>query len=494
MLKQVFMCTLIFLLSSNLTYAKIKPVSQKYYGPEFNSSYVLPEVNEPKIVERIKNSESKRRPANTSSLDESMMSVKLKEIIKRVHTLKTSEDFEAVLTELNSNYDSYPNDVKFYITQVETIKSFRGIAYRLAALLEKKSNFLHSQILTQVKKIAANSNVLLPYQHIKAGFEYITSPYITANGKLVETFKDEKEIQNYIATEIIPALIKSTKRLEALDLTEPVIWDQRATYGDESFIDNIKRFKLIGEFEKNIALGASYSSLSSLAILVSYNVDKAFDLYKDIGFLFGFDGFGILNAVNGVSSEKISKVIRKPQFEHIGTLLPTGAKWMSFAYISSQRAMKRLNDAWTNSEIGRVNGDSYIVNTDFLNINRENITDNIKTINRIIWSKDIESLRSTVTGEVIQINYHEWFSNPPKDLKAFLPIAFETGKNVSRKIVSGVAAGRVVSYRNYTEGMAKAYNVASFAPYFPNIKTQDDVFKTARVLSHMNGDWLKLAK
>lgn len=493
MFKRTLICT--FLATSMLQTGMAKTGKMKNFGPVFNASmYSLPEVSEPKVVERIKNSEKKRRPANSSNIDESMMSQEMKKIIQKLHTAKTSEDYEEFLTELNAKYDTYPKDVQFYITQMSSAKAFRGIVYRLRPLFEKKSSFLHSQVLTYVKKMAISSSVLLPYEHVGAGFEYISSPFIDSNGKMVEAFKDEKDIQAFLAKEVLPLVLTSVKRLEALDLSDGIVWDQRITFGEKSFLDNIKRFKLIGEFEKNISLASAYSGLASMSVMLAYNVDHSIDLYKQVGFLYGLDGFGIFNKVDGVSAEKVAKVLRKPEFAQTGTLNEGGEKWMEYAYSNSLRSIKRLNDAWTNSADERKNGETFIVNTNYLNINREVISENISMANRIAWSTGIESLRSGVTGEVVQVNYHAIYATPAKDLKDFLPTSFESGKSVSRKVAKGNGIGQTLNYRNYTEGRAKSYNLKVYETYFPSIKTQDDVFKAARVMSHMQGDWLKIIR
>ncbi len=488
----LIICALIaFQFSFNVS-AKMK---SHYSASKFEPSLVsLPDVNENKVLERLKISEKKRKPAANSNIDESMMSSELKKIINRVHECKSSEDLEDLFTELNKNYDSYPKDVQFYITQALPMKSMRGMVYRLKPMFEKKSKFIHSQVLSWVKDAASSMKVLMPYEHIEAGFEYVASPYISQDGKVVASFKDEKEIQEYIAKEVMPLIVLSVKRLEALDLTDPVVWDQRISFGPKSFGDNVKRFKLIGEFEKNMVLSSAYSSLSSIAVFLAYNIENSIELYKEVGFLYGLDGFGFFNKVDGVSVEKIATVMRKPRFEQTGTLLANSEKWMEYAYTTSLKSIKRLNDAWSMSEEDRKNADSFIFNTGYLSINRDLISENINMANRIAWSKSAESMRSAVTGEVIQVSYHTMFSNPPLDLKEFLPVTFERGNTITRKVSKGIGSGQTLTYRNYSEGMAKSYNVKAFTPYFPNIKTQDDVFKTARVLSHMQGDWLKLIR
>lgn len=465
----------------------------KYSAPHFDKQqYWLPEVNEDAIIKRIKTSEKKRKPANAMMIDESMMSAELKSIEKRIHAIKTSEEYSELFAELNEKYDTYPKDVQFYIAQVLPMKAFRGIFYRVRPLFEKNSRFIHSNALTFVKSLSTKANTYLPYEHVNAAYEFVSSPYYASKDALVGTFSSEQEVQTFVAKEIIPLIRLSAQRLENLDLTEPVVWDQRILYGKDTFQDGINRFKLIGELEKNIALSAAYGSLSQLSTLMAYNLSNTLKMYKDVGVLFGFDGFGLFNNIDGVSAEKVAKVIRKSDYQKTGTLLDGGKEWMMYAYQASQKSVKRMNVAWEQTSSERKEEGFYMVNTGFFNVSREKMNENINIINRVVFSSGVETLRSAVTGEMIQLNYSELYKNPPTDLKSFLPTDFERENKVSRKISSGVGMGQMITYRNFSDGSATSYNLQSFKSYVPSIKTQDDVNRSLRVLSHIQGNWLTL--
>ncbi|MFA6236579.1 MAG: hypothetical protein WC635_04550 [Bacteriovorax sp.] len=467
--------------------------SVKYSAPHFDKQeYWLPEVNEDAIIKRIKTSEKKRKPANSMMVDESMMSSELKSIEKRIHAIKTSEEYSTLFAELNEKYDTYPKDVQFYIAQVLPMKAFRGIFYRVRPLFERNSKFIHSNALTFVKSLSAKANIYLPYEHVDAAYQFVSSPYYTSKDSLVGTFSSEQEVQTFVAKEIIPLIRLSAQRLEKLDLTEPVVWDQRILYGKDTFQDGINRFKLIGELEKNIALSAVYGTLSQLSTVMAYNLSNTLKMYKDVGVLFGFDGFGLFNTIDGVSAEKVSRVIRKSEYQQTGTLLEGGKEWMMFAYQASQKSVKRMNLAWEQSSTERKEEGLYMANTGFFNVSREKVNENINIINRVVFSSGVETLRSAVTGEMIQLNYSELYKNPPMDLKAFLPTRFEKESKVSRKVSSGVGMGQTLTYRNYSEGTATSYNLQTFKSYVPSIKTQDDVYRSIRVLSHIQGNWLTL--
>jgi hypothetical protein len=480
------------LIQSSLAFSKPKSdiVKRSPFVPE---KFNFPVWNEEEIVMKLKASEKKRKPANSASIiDQSMMSKELKDMQARIHGLKTSEGMDSLLTELDKNYDSYPTDLKFYVTQVMPVKAFRGLFYRLKPLFDGKSNYVHSQILTTAKSMATKVQVFLPYEYADAGFQFVSTPFIREDGRIVEGFGVEEDLQVWMINELLPLVNSSIARLEKLNLVDPVVWDQKMVFGPKSFGDDVNRYKLVGEFEKNLAISSLYSSVASMATARAYSVENAIGLYKEVGFLYGFDGFGIFNRIDGVSAEKVSKVMKKAEFAETGTLIPDGDKWMAYAYSATQKSLKRLIDAWNLTSDDRKNENLYAFNMGFVNVNRDEVEDNLKILNRVISSKGTESLRSAVTGEVVQVNYSKLFSSPPKDLKAFLPTQFDKNKNSSREVTLTDGTKKTLNYRNYAQGSASGWDVKKYETYFPSIKSNDDVYRTVRVLNHIQGNWLSI--
>ncbi len=453
----------------------------------------FPVWNEEEIVMKLKASEKKRKPANSANvIDQSMMSKELIAMQARIHSLKTSEAMDSLLDELDKNYDSYPNDLKFYVTQIMPVKAFRGLFYRLRPLFDGKSNFVHSQILTSAKSFATKVQIYLPTDYAEAGFQYISSPFIMKDGRIVEGFGVEEDLQVWMINELLPLVNSSIVRLEKLNLVDPVVWDQKMVFGPKSFGDDVNRYKLVGEFEKNLAVSSLYGSVASMATARAYSVENAIGLYKEVGFLYGFDGFGLFNRIDGVSAEKVSKVMRKPEFAVTGTLIPDGDKWMAYAYSSTQKSLKRLVDAWNLTSDERKNENLYAFNMGFINVNRDEVEENLKILNRVVSSKGVESLRSAVSGEVVQVNYAKLFTTPPQDLKAFLPTQFDKNKNASREVTLSDGTKKTLNYRNYAQGSANGWDLKKFENYFPSVKSNEDVYKTVRVLNHIQGNWLSI--
>lgn len=479
------------LFQASVAYSKPKTnilVKSPFKTEKFN----FPAWSEDDAIMKMKASEKKRKPANSAMIDDSMMSKELKAIQVKIHAVQSSEGMETLLTELDKNYESYPTDVKFYITQIMPIRAFRGLFYRLKPLFDGKSNFVHSQILTTAKSMATRVQLYLPYDYADAGFEYISTPFMNSSGKMVESFETEEDLQVWMVNELLPLVNTGIARLEKLNLVEPVIWDQKMVFGPKAFGDGINRFKLIGEFEKNLSLSGLYNSVATIATSRAYSVENAIGLYKEVGFLYGFDGFGLFNRIDGVSAEKVSKVMRKPEFKITGTLIVDGGQWMEYAYRSTQKSIKRLIVAWNLSSSERKDENLYAFNTGFINVNRDEVEENLKIINRVVTSKEVESLRSAVTGEIVQLNFSKLFNSPPKDLKAFLPTSFDQKKNSSRSVVLADGSTKTISYRNFAQGSANGWDLKEFENYFPSVKSNDDVYRTLRVLNHIQGNWLAI--
>lgn len=456
-------------------------------SPFIPSQLTFPESKEEEIIKNLKMSSSQRRPANNLQVTQGQIK-ELTTLVNELHSLKTSEEIEAYLQKLDANYDQYPNNVKFYIASIIPMTAFRGMFYRLRPMFESNSSFLHSEILTFAKSMASRMNVYLPFQHVDAVYEYVSSPYFVGQ-KEVASFSQESDVQIWQVQELLPRILKSIKRLEALNLVDPVIWDQRIAFGPKSFQDDLGRFKQIAEFEKNIAVASLYQSVAAICIARAYSVDNAIKLAKDTGKLYGFDGFGF-SSVEGVSAQKMTKVMKMGAFKNTAVLMPDGQQWMKVAYEATKKSIGRIKRAWNYSASLRNDEKTYVFNVGFLNINREEIEQNLELMERVVMSQGIESMRSAVTGEIVQVNFRNIFINPPKDLKAFLPSRFEIGATKVRSVKMADGTSKKLTYRNYEEGRAIGWNTGAFTPYFPSVNADADIERTLRVLSHAGGNWL----
>nr|WP_295903577.1 hypothetical protein [uncultured Bdellovibrio sp.] len=449
-----------------------------------------PDVTVPTLKQIIEKSESRRSPAQAGNISEAQMSPELREIRDRFFKVKTSDELAQMLSDLDANYDKLPNDAKFFAAQILPAQALRGFVFRAKSVFEKRSPGVHSAVLTVAKNTATNFRIYLPQDNMAVVEEYFMSPYYE-NGKLVSTFNDEADIQGWLAGPFREQILKADERLGKLNLSEPVVWDQRFSFGPDSFKDGVNRFRLIGELEKSMVRSAMMTSVASLSFLRAYNIRGSIDLSRDLGRLYGVDGF--LSQVDGVSARKITNTINK--YPQIGTLLPDGEAWMKSSLNASRWAVAHAWSAWQASSESRKNENLYAIDSGYWRVNRHDVEQNLELLYRVVASDSSEKMRSSVTGEVIEIRYADFFNKPPKDLKAFLPTAFDTRSKVTREaVVDTKGSKKALTYRNYAEGSPEKWNVSAYSPYFPSVKKDDDVFKSVRVLSHSGGNWLNITR
>lgn len=449
-----------------------------------------PDVAVPTLKQIIEKSESRRSPAQAGGLTEAQMSPELRNIRDQFFKVKTSDEMALMLSDLDAKYETLPTDAKFFAAQIIPIQSLRGFVYRARSVFEKRSRGVHSAVLTVAKDTATNFRIYLPQDNMAVVEEFFMSPYYV-KGNLVSVFNDEADIQGWLAGPLREQILKADERIGKLNLSEPVVWDQRFSFGPDSFKDGVNRFRLIGELEKSMVRSAMMTSVASLSFLRAYNIRGSIDLSRDLGKLYGIDGF--LSQVDGVSARKITNTINK--YPQIGTLLPDGEAWMKSSLHASRWAVAHAWSAWQASSDSRKNENLYAVDSGYWRVNRQDVEQNLELLYRVVASDSSEKMRSAVTGEVIEIRYADFFNKPPKDLKVFLPTGFDTRSKVTRNAVADAKGDtKPLTYRNYAEGSPENWNVSAYTTYFPSIKKNDDVFKSVRVLSHSGGSWLNITR
>ena len=222
----------------------------------------------------------KRRPAG--ALSESMMSEPYKEFRDKILAADTPQKLQTLLIKARvefdyverqakangGNYpDTWPDDKRFFVAQVIPVIASRSLYYRLRPLLEfhdrdkKNEGLVHSLSVTFARNVASAVDLMLPYQHSKAAFKYISEPFhIPADSplwaavdKVVDqygqgtpdekaaykkqlraqeafeakrTFSTAQEVQDFMRNETYPLLQDCERRVKSIDLaSKNVVWD-----------------------------------------------------------------------------------------------------------------------------------------------------------------------------------------------------------------------------------------------------------------------------
>lgn len=440
-------------------------------------------------VKTAKQRSGERKIANAVS--EEMMSPEFRNFRDRFLKITTSEQYDAMLNELEAGYSKYPTDMKYVAARMAPLKNLRGFLYKLTPVMEREK-ITHSYFLTVVRRMVAQMTLFFPFDHADATFEYFAKPYME-NGNLVSQYKTLREFQNHLGLGLYPSMIESANRIASLNFSkDKVIWDNKIMNGSESFVDDIARFRILGEAERNATMFRLHRGMAFLNRFVAYNIENLMPYVKDMGKLYGIDGF--FSEVDGAPSYVRVKVARKKKYKDLFTLSKNGKEWMTQSLGHIQESVKYLR--LLNEELKDAPANSFArINPVRVAAWEREINSGLETLEAVVNGPT--ELRSPVTGEVIQVNLPAFYTNPPSDMKKFLPIAWDTSSKtiktdmkVKKTVFSKNDKKDVqvpVEYRNYYWGRPTAWNASYYKTYFPSIKNDQDVARHIRIFRQSFG-------
>ncbi|WP_127718394.1 hypothetical protein [Halobacteriovorax sp. HLS] len=450
----------------------------------------------PKLIKQAQKRHNSRKVANFNAIDLSLMSTEYKGMVEKIINADSADKIAKLISELEPKLDDMPADAKFLGTQLVMLKPFRGLIYRMIPLVEKEK-ITHSYLRNQVKIVASNMRVYLPMEHWEAGFEYMTEPYLAKNGKIVTQFDDDKsflkvtksgteKFQDFVGNEVYEAMATAANRIETIDFSEkPMVWDNKASSGKKSFKDDFEdiRYRNLGEAERYIALSSLHFGMHYLNYLVSYNIEGSLKLSKDIGKLYGIDGF-FRGEIEGVPSYKWVKKVNSKSYENIGKLRKGYKANMALSYDHLKEGVRNLRIA--REELRNESASRFLaIDPAKLNAWDENIERQFKHI-ECLTNDQKEStpsacpIRSAVTGHTVIVDLKGFYMNPPNDLKAFLPTSWDTKTKMIKK------HGK--EFPNYKWGTPTQWNVSVYKKHvFPQITSDQDIPKYVRTLRQAFG-------
>ncbi len=447
------------------------------------------------LIKKAQARKFKRKIANID--DESEMSPLLKKYRDRMVEAKVPADIDAILSDYQSTekFDQFPYDLKFYAAMLAPYQTMRGLVYRLAPVAEKQ-RITHSALLTSVLNLVSNVRVFTPQKNAEALMEYLVQPYKTANGKVVSQFKTFAEFQDYLTNVVYQSVLEASVRLKTLgEINGRVVWDNKIGTGPDSYKDNWKRYRYFYEVDRNMSLLSLNLGMSYLKSLSSYDVENVLDLVKEQGKLYGVDGF-LWGQEDGVSAYDRTKLLYskfgfknckadarfKKEYKKLFTLRKNGKDDMHIAFLHLNESVRLLRIVWEDLR-GRSEDEKAIINPSKVLPWEKDVDRNLDILESAMEGPIMA--RSRVTGETATVDIPTMYSNPPADMKVFLPYCF----NLDSKTMK-TAEG--IKYRNFHYGEAKKWRVNKFKMYYPDLKTDDDVFRAARVFNQLGGKWVQL--
>lgn len=448
----------------------------------------------PKLIKIAKTKHKNRKIANIDN--EADMSDMLKVYRDRIVNAKFPKDIDSVLADFESEkkYESFPQDLKFYAARMAPLRKLKGSVYRLIDIA-KESNMAHSQLITRMMDIANDIRIVSPSRNVDAYVKYLVEPYYVSDKKVISKFKDVSEFQNYLKTDVMKALNLSARRIQQLDEISKVVWDNRIIKGPNSFKDDFKRYRYIYEIDRQAALVALNVGMANVAAMSAYNIDNIVELLKNQGRLYGFDGF-FIGKTDGVSSYDRTKLFyRKIGFKNckknnkfrskyktLYKLKRDGKEQLALSYKHLYEATRRVRLVWEDLRT-RSEDEKAIFNPGRIIPWDNEIESNLSTFEEVLAGQT--QVRKMTTGETAKINVPAMFTNPVSDLKKLFPYCFDLGSKTF-KTQEGL------KYRNYRYGQATEWRYEEISKYLPEVKSQQDFFRSIRVLRNLGGRWSQI--
>lgn len=445
--------------------------------------------------------------------------------------VRTADELAAVIAFAQDNYEKLQPDAKLLAIYLSALEPFRGLTVRLYPLFEKNKEFkqvpvAHAAAVTALRLTATGLNVFLPTPQWKAGFSYLTEPYVAMG----EDIRTEAEFKNYVRTKVDPSVALVSRRLKALinkSKDTKIYVDTRVLNQTANFAHEKDRFFLLGQAELRLLLSNSLLLQSGIQSALAYKWEGLLKATDSLANVYGFQNW---MSVDGATAEGRTKVLAKFKGK-LFVAAEHNRLHMASSYLYLIESIREAKLAWSAlNEKNRLNDFSNLIDPRVVVPFNRPIQSSFQTLESIIPSDDqmkqigmaiksqsakdldqftkvalIES--AAVRGETIKVDVQKFFlSQPPSDLMDFLPgvspgtssavspAAFEQGPKLFLPTEKGaehqLARLTGKEYRNFRRGSPIAWNLNAFNPYFPDVKDSKGVQDAARILSQVWGGWL----
>lgn len=426
-------------------------------------------------------------------------SPEMKTFVDELGSIKNSVDLANIVnkhvavyeTALKQNkLEDLPQDYLFFTSLLEPISSLRGIAHRVYGLFEKNAakaggynGVVFREFYTsRLQAMASFINTYYP-SNGRAYFEFFTRPY-KGVGK---SFSSTHEIQNFMMGDIYPKIQNALVALDAvgnIEIKKPIAIDANVFVGKGADIAEGWRYTYINNHEVSTIKAQLHQLSHDLIIFAQYDRDQLFGMkYKKNVKMVGYvtDAF---YKKPGYSLVDIDELVQKyPSLytmRNIPFAVEGGGTWMEKALTHLRIGSTLEKDAldqvkeFRNSVTRQVAFHSLLDGQLAYFATEQNYEMNEKRA-ELLNGQDV-MIRNLMTGETALINYANYYLNPPKDLKEFLPIKYDKKGERFEKI-----AGAKIP--NFFYGQPTTWNVDAYQRYFPSVKSSNDIPALVRTLA-----------
>ncbi len=375
------------------------------------------------------------------------------------------------------------SEAKFLYVQMSLLYSYEGILYRMRPYVEQHPT-PHSFMVTTLRRMGSNINVLDRSDQTKLAFDYMSKPSLAVKDRLI---KNDTQFQAFIANEQTKVLYTAFRALSHIDFSKGVINDKKIVFGTDSFDDSVQRYVIADEGDQNLMLSRLARNYARWAMFLAYDFSGMLELVKGYGKLNGVDGFkteaanflgfGGSYVIGATAKDRkgvIDNILKNKKYSNFMKKQAKGDDWMKTAYQALVVSVQKGDLAWQVIK-DRPNGSRSLFPAFTATFYEDLVGHNIEALNNVITSKSAIAFKSTITGRTASFNVYEYFHNPPENLVAFLPTGF---KDKDQRELKHEATGK--TYRNYLYESASAWNTSAYSQYFPGISDVPETMKTLR--------------
>ncbi|MBX9769005.1 MAG: hypothetical protein K2X47_17150 [Bdellovibrionales bacterium] len=465
------------------------------------------------ITEMVKKT-TKRSTASADALESKLNRLKDYQTFRTAfHKVRDPGSLDRLIDAYLLDYNTKSPELKLVLIQLKLFKSMKSILPRLKPYFENNGSRISQNLaISGIRSLASGLKIYFPegtFPHADAFMKYVSEP-LDGMQPLIET---NYQFQSLFSKEIYESIREAIVQLEELKVEEGgIVWDNQIFLGNAALEDGLQRFQSFEATEKYALLSFWYASLSNLAIAASYKWIDLMKISKELGVLYGFAEFKIAK-FQGASARARFDLIRDAHPEFLSFDRVNGPKRLKDAEEKLERSSRYAEEAWKmmskqdkiESEMDLRDSPQALMNPIFFSAFKEPFRKSIKKIVEGLRPENAQKgipFRSSITGEVVQVNIRQFFAEPPNSLQVFWPRkdregGFQRGEAEMKRSVlveykdeSGKSRPRKqeVEFRNYLEGRAIAWDSAAYAKYFPG---ETDVPKIIRVMGQsFGGFWL----
>ena len=454
----------------------------------------------------------RRNIATSETYSDQNLSKSYIELRDRFLKTTTPEDLHNLLVDLNTDafYNKLAPDAKFAAAQIAPLLAFEGFFNRTIEWMQP-TPVTRLASVGALRAIGAGTMVYFPTDQWKAGVAYLTTP----SDSMGPIIRNELDFHSFLE-KLAPRIKTAYNRIHALNFSDsPVFFDNQVFYKAADFVSDHDRYVRMGEAERHAVLANLAYGLSSIYSLNAYNLNGLFQAADRISKRFGIGS--VLYDPNVTTDRTRFDVLRaQNKATDLFELRPNGQLWMTSAYNAllgavsqsqlvysefaesktSEKTIGNLIDSRGVDPVARLIQSGlfnlkYIVTSKDAQgnvIGKKDATDEERKASDELKRKTPSGAQSmVVSSEGVHVNLRDFYLNAPKSLIDLMPTEFDPSPYTMTKQLKG---GKTRNYHNFQSGRAIGWSLTEYQRIFPDVRSNEDITKTARILSQSWGGFL----